>query len=457
MQEQRLERIRAEHEQELEAKKDERYIKSKLRAKNAERVRKEKEFKYKMMMSKIAKSYEKMEHLREMRDAIQAERRHQKALEIIRVDEWKAQTQLEKDVTPGPGEYVVPTTIGTQGGGTWGKHKPKSDLEWQMIRAAAVPGPGQYRLKKKDIIPGGTWGNYNAKSDLEWKIYYASQMPGPSDYKPTVDPLGQKGVVFSTTQTPSAIEELIRRKAQEPGPADYSTAQMPVAKPTIKTLREKIDNGKRKMRIMTKLSSIAKSFGTSKMAPMSPIRSDAKEGGSATPKPSVNPQHASGDGTPKETAPQDDSASTLPAIGAAPVAPEPASTAPSAPADETPAATTESSTAAPESSSAPVTQPELQEEATDAASAQAAAPAQAAAEPAAPVKEQPQEQQPQQPDQDKAPEQPEQPEQPQPETESNKPDSVQEPNSEAQSASKVDAKPQANASADGEAQAEQTA
>lgn len=271
----KLESIRKKRRDELEAKKDERYLKSKLRAKNAERVRRQKEFKYKQMMDKIAENYNKMEHLREMREAIEEERRRQKALEIIKVDEWKASTRFEKDITPGPGEYYVPGTLHSAGG-TWGKHRPKSDLEWQMMRSQAIPGPGQYKLKDETQVTGGTWGTYHAKSDLEWAIYHAQQLPGPADYAPKADTIGhgEKGVAFSTTNTPTEIEAMMRVKAQEPGPSDYGSPNIPLEKMTIKKLEKKVSSAGNKLRLVNKIRLATQSMmanSTSKGLPMSPI------------------------------------------------------------------------------------------------------------------------------------------------------------------------------------------
>eukprot|EP01050_Picozoa_sp_SAG11_P035822 SAG11_NODE_13327_length_660_cov_0.716578_1_plen_78_part_10 len=57
-----------------------------------------------------------------------------------------------------------------------------SDVEVACRRAAKVPGPGQYHMKR-DLRPsGGRFNMSNPKSDIEWQIHRASKQPGPGEY-----------------------------------------------------------------------------------------------------------------------------------------------------------------------------------------------------------------------------------------------------------------------------------
>ena len=56
-------------------------------------------------------------------------------------------------------------------------------MDWQILRASKTPGPGEYMLPSTLATNGGRMGKSMAKSALEWEIYRASQTPGPQDYK----------------------------------------------------------------------------------------------------------------------------------------------------------------------------------------------------------------------------------------------------------------------------------
>lgn len=97
--------------------------------------------------------------------------------------------------TQGPGEYETRQSLEGPTGGTWGKYRPKSDLEWIIYRASQLPGPGQYNdVDLTKLVTGGTWGKYAPKSDVEWQIYRASQIPGPGEYEPRPVPSGSRYV-----------------------------------------------------------------------------------------------------------------------------------------------------------------------------------------------------------------------------------------------------------------------
>ena len=53
-----------------------------------------------------------------------------------------------------------------------------------MYRSAQIPGPGQYTPNDPNHKgkSSGSWGKYKPKSDVEWLMYYAEQKPGPGQY-----------------------------------------------------------------------------------------------------------------------------------------------------------------------------------------------------------------------------------------------------------------------------------
>ena len=113
---------------------------------------------------------------------------------------------LERAITPGPGDYVLPSTLHVSGG-TWldmcehltlavswffflhphhdthrGRYTPKSEIERIMEKGRNAPGPGSYPLKSTLNPSGGSWSFYSPKSDIEWAQERAAAQPGPGEY-----------------------------------------------------------------------------------------------------------------------------------------------------------------------------------------------------------------------------------------------------------------------------------
>ena len=54
---------------------------------------------------------------------------------------------LEKHITPGAGEYEVKAYMGNEGTtAKIGDQNPKSDIEWQILRASQIPAPNAYQI-----------------------------------------------------------------------------------------------------------------------------------------------------------------------------------------------------------------------------------------------------------------------------------------------------------------------
>ncbi len=103
--------------------------------------------------------------------------------------------------------------------------KPKSSyLDPHLREAGAVPGPGAYGLKEQNQGRAPSIGMVKAKSALDWQIYRAAKLPGPAEYSPMNSKLYQSGgtVKFSADNSKSALDWEIYRAKQIPGPAAYS-------------------------------------------------------------------------------------------------------------------------------------------------------------------------------------------------------------------------------------------
>lgn len=59
-----------------------------------------------------------------------------------------------------------------------------------MKRSSSVPGPGAYSTASRYTpdTPSFSMGEHNPKSDVDWAILRASEMPGPGSYGATAPP-----------------------------------------------------------------------------------------------------------------------------------------------------------------------------------------------------------------------------------------------------------------------------
>ncbi len=73
----------------------------------------------------------------------------------------------------------------------------------------SLPGPGSYKLPSTLEAAGGRFNVSAAKSDVEWQMLRASQVPGPGSYEP-VDPnlkQSERGGKISESKQPSHIDQ----------------------------------------------------------------------------------------------------------------------------------------------------------------------------------------------------------------------------------------------------------
>ena len=116
------------------------------------------------------------------------------------------------------------------GGGRFSTAKPKSEIDWIVLRAKQTPGPNQYAGVQYKWGTGGIKiSDANPKSEVEWVIYRSKQTPGPSEYNQDLPPsTGMSGGRFSTAWPKSYLDWTEYRAKQIPGPSDYKIDLCPM-------------------------------------------------------------------------------------------------------------------------------------------------------------------------------------------------------------------------------------
>ena len=81
-------------------------------------------------------------------------------------------TEYERDILPGPGEYKLIDTWQQPGRGATkiSDANPKSDVDWAIHRAKNLPGPGAYEVKARPATSGVNFTGKKPKSDVDWMI-----------------------------------------------------------------------------------------------------------------------------------------------------------------------------------------------------------------------------------------------------------------------------------------------
>ena len=121
---------------------------------------------------------------------------------------------------PATGKYLRP------GGGRFSSAKPKSEIDWVILRAKDSPGPSEYRLPDHVVRGATKISDANPKSDVDWVIYRSKQTPGPNEYKVGgIQKTG--GGRFSTAYPMSDLEWTIWRAKQTPAPDEYLIDRCP--------------------------------------------------------------------------------------------------------------------------------------------------------------------------------------------------------------------------------------
>lgn len=116
------------------------------------------------------------------------------------------------------------------GGGRFSSSKPKSEIDWIILRAKQTPAPNQYAGVSYQWGKGGIKiSDANPKSEVEWVIYRSKRTPGPNAYKQDLPPsTGLSGGRFSTAFPKSYLDWTKYRAEQIPGPSEYQIDLCPM-------------------------------------------------------------------------------------------------------------------------------------------------------------------------------------------------------------------------------------
>jgi hypothetical protein len=123
-------------------------------------------------------------------------------------------------------------------GGTWGRHKPKSELDWVIHHASQLPGPADYagpRMFTKQR--GGVISKNITKSELDMQLARAARSPGPGEYQIRTA-YTSCSCLIGDTDTPSELDTITMRAQETPGPSDYCGNIIPQQKPKLKSLQK---------------------------------------------------------------------------------------------------------------------------------------------------------------------------------------------------------------------------
>lgn len=124
--------------------------------------------------------------------------------------------------TPGPGEYVIPSTCTNISGGRFGTAISKTGIEMLLYEKKGIPGPGAYSMPDiSDLLKGGRMGKGTPKTDVDWAILRASQTPGPGQYALPSSVLEARGGVISQSRGKTDVDWQILQSQKIPAPHDY--------------------------------------------------------------------------------------------------------------------------------------------------------------------------------------------------------------------------------------------
>lgn len=117
-------------------------------------------------------------------------------------------------------------------GGTWGKYSGKSDVEWQIHRAASIPGPSDYDplpLKKGVAVK---FGDHNPMSDIDMRISAAKDLPVSLNLSspPLLLSFSSRLLLSSSSSSSSFSHHMSQ------GPLDYAGEVLPKEKPKLRKL-----------------------------------------------------------------------------------------------------------------------------------------------------------------------------------------------------------------------------
>jgi len=228
----------AKHEQRV-AEKTQKRLKIGARARKAQRLRTAAENRHKQAIEKMERFYEKQQQMEEIKHAINERRKQVLREEKIRRDKWRAQINLERAITPGPGEYNLPSTLKSSGG-TFNMSKPKSEMDWVRYRAKQLPAPGDYFNNQSFSSlnrSGGSWSKYKPKSDVEIAMDRARKQPGPGEYTIVLKP-DTTSATFGDAEPMSELDRVILNASRSPAPGVNQPDNVPKRPKKLKQLQQ---------------------------------------------------------------------------------------------------------------------------------------------------------------------------------------------------------------------------
>ena len=97
-------------------------------------------------------------------------------------------------------------------------YTPKSDIEWQIHRAAELPGPGEgqpeFGFTTLDDR-GGRFNAYRPKTDIDWQCYRAAELPAPGGNLQLSGPFDP--ACWERVSTNARVREQLRHAAHKRG------------------------------------------------------------------------------------------------------------------------------------------------------------------------------------------------------------------------------------------------
>eukprot|EP00937_MAST-01D_sp_MAST-1D-sp2_P002918 g2918.t1 len=187
---------------------------------NVERSRRRAAFKAEQTRCKLEQGdteYKQKKQLEGALDRLRTARRRERLITQHKRDQEDELS--ERQLSPGPGQYHVASTL--KGGFGFSSSKLKNVFEQEAARAQALPGPGDSQNVEFKGPSGGGFSTAKPKSDIEVKMALAAQMPAPGEaqnvkYRP------KAGGSFSNAKVKSDIEVMMDRAAALPGPSAYA-------------------------------------------------------------------------------------------------------------------------------------------------------------------------------------------------------------------------------------------
>ena len=135
---------------------------------------------------------------------------------------------LRASRTPGPSEYQDmknSTSLSTRGCGKISDANVPGQIELAIRRTRENPGPGNYVLPSTMLVGGGKFNDANPESYLAKIIRTSGRTPGPNQYQDMMNSssLSTRGCgKISDANVPGSIEQAVAQHKHCPGPSSYT-------------------------------------------------------------------------------------------------------------------------------------------------------------------------------------------------------------------------------------------